>query len=277
MSFTPPIIFTDGTNLAAASLESSNVALRKYINVDIIETDLGLATFSSSDLQEGEAVAVTNDFVFMTGDVLSGYFASVSSIPSDRLYHTSTVKRYKPMENIRYQSIPTLSKSFYMEDFGSALIEIGFFAFEAINDSCRGAVFPWIPNPGPGDSRSDGQDSQYILAIDGLTTTAPNETIAYAFSEGGTGVTNFGGFSIMEGEADYGNGATAMRKYITIMYLAENLAQGWHQISVLCNACNEEGFVSMRNLNIEVFYRMGFNSTTKNSIATNRKGPETIF
>jgi hypothetical protein len=276
MSFTPPVVFVDGTGLAAVSLESNNVALREYINVDIVETDLALTAFSTSDLQEGEAVAVTNDFVFMSGDSYSGYFATVASIPSDRLYHTSTVKRYKPMETVRWQSIPTLGKSFYMEDFGDALIEIGFFAFEAINDSCRGAVYPWNVSPPAGDSRADGQDSQFILAVDGIPT-ATSKSIAYAFSEGGTGVTNFGTFSIMQGNSGYGNGAAAMRKYVTIMYLAKDLPQGWHTSSVLVNACNEEGFVSMRNLNIECFYRMGFNPTSQSTIATNRKLPQTIF
>jgi hypothetical protein len=61
------------------------------------------------------------------------------------------------------------------------------------------------------------------------------------------------------------------------MYLAKDLPQGWHAISVLINACNEEGFVSMSNLNIECFYRMGFNSTSQSTIGTNKKLPQTIF
>ena len=276
MAFIPPVIFVDGTHLQANSLKSNFDAARKYLNVDIVEGDLALASFGFADLQEGEGVRVTPDFIFMTGDIYSHVFARHASIPQERHYHTSTVKRYEPLKTVRWVSVPNLAKQWYMEDSGNALIEIGFFAFEADNNDCRGAVFPWTTNVG-GKTRSNGQDTQYLLAIDGSPTTAASETIAYSFSEGGSTTQVFGQDSIMDGGANYQGAATGMRKYISILYLAKNLTQGWHQISVLCNACNEEGFVSMRNLNIETFYTMGYAPVSKNTIATNRKLKETIF
>ena len=277
MSYTPPITFVNGTGLAAISLQQNEQALRDYLNADIVEADIQTSTFSTSDLQEGEAFGVTNDFIFMTGDQYSYYQADHSSFQADRLYHTSTVKRYEPMTNVRWQSIPSLSKQFYMEDAGSALIEIGFFAYEDENDDCRGGVFPWTTGAVPGASRSNGQDSQYILAVDGDTTTPANATKNYSFAESGGTTIAFGEHSVMLGEQDYQGNAVGQRKYITIMYLAKNLSQGWHQVSVLVNACNEKGFVSSRNLNIECFYDMGYNEVSPASIATNRKLPETIF
>jgi|688.fasta_scaffold263426_3 hypothetical protein len=277
MAFVPPIVFTDGTQLLAASLASSFEAVRKYINVDIVEGDLQVSNFGLSDLQEGEAFGVTPDFIMMTGDQYSHYYAKHASVPQERHYHTSTVKRYKPMETVRWQSIPDLAKQWYMEDSGNALIEISFFASEDENDDCRGAVFPWIPVPGAGNTRSVGQNSNFQLVVDGVLSTADDETIAYAFAESGSTTATFGNFSIMDNRTGYQGSVTGMRKYITILYLAKNLSQGWHQISVVCDAKNEKGFISMRNLNIETFYTMGYAPVSKNSIATNRKLPETIF
>lgn len=276
MAFVPPVIFVDGTQLQAVNLKSNFDAARSYLNVNIVEGDLALASFGFADLQEGEGVRVTPDFIFMSGDIYSHIFARHASIPQERHYHTSTVKRYEPLTTTRFVSVPNLAKQWYMEDDGNALIEISFFAFEDVNNDCRGAVFPWTTNI-VGKTRSNGQDTQYLLAIDGSPTVAATETIGYAFSEGGGTTQVFGQDSIMDGEANYQGAATGMRKYVTILYLAKNLTQGWHQVSVLCNACNEEGFVSMRNLNIETFYNMGYAPVSKNSIATNRKLKETIF
>ena len=130
MSYTPPNTFIPTSPLFGDDLQENAEELRDYINVDIIETDLQSATFSTFDIQEGEAFGVTNDFLFPTGDIYSGYSAIHSSIPSDRDYHTSTVKRYEPLQKVRWQSIPSLGKQFYMEDIGDALIEISFYVFE---------------------------------------------------------------------------------------------------------------------------------------------------
>lgn len=277
MSYTPPNTFNFGFDLEAADLQENSQALRDYINNDIIEGDIDTDTFSTYDIQEGEAVAINNDYIFMTGDVLSNYYAASSSTPSERQYHTSTVKRFKPMETARYQSIPTLAKQFYMEDNGSALIEVSFFVSDRDGDSCRGAYFPWVPSPLPGNSRHDGQDSQYILAVDGLTTTAIAETRSYSFEENGANTITFGQYSIMQGRSGYQGGVTGQRKFITILYLAKNLQQGWHQLAILRNTCCEMGYVGSRTLQIEVFYELGYNPTTPNSLATNRKLPETIY
>jgi hypothetical protein len=276
MAFVPPVIFVDGTQLQAVDLKSNFDTARSYLNVDIDEGDLALASFGTADLQEGEGVRVTPDFIFMSGDIYSHAFARHASIPQERHYHTSTVKRYEPLKTTRFVSVPNLAKQWYMEDDGNALIEISFFTFEGANNDCRGAVFPWTTNVG-GKTRSNGQDTQYLLAIDGSPTVAATETIGYAFAESGTTTQVFGQDSIMDGQSNYQGNTTGMRKYISILYLAKNLTQGWHQVSVLCNACNEEGFVSMRNLNIETFYNMGYAPVSKNSIATNRKLKETIF
>jgi hypothetical protein len=219
MAFIPPVIFVDGTQLSANSLKSNFDAARKYLNVDIVEGDLALASFGFADLQEGEGVRVTPDFIFMSGDIYSHSFARHASIPQERHYHTSTVKRYEPLKTVRWVSVPNLAKQWYMEDSGNALIEIGFFAFEAENNDCRGAVFPWTTNVG-GKTRSNGQDTQYLLAIDGSPTTAASETIAYAFAESGSTTQVFGQDSIMDGGANYQGATTGMRKYISILYYA---------------------------------------------------------
>lgn len=277
MSFNPPNTFNFGFPLEAPDLQENSVALRDYLASDIIEGDLDTDTFSTYDVQEGEAVSITNDFIFMTGDVYSGYYAAKSSTPSERQYHTSTVKRFKPMEKVRYQSIPPLAKQFYMEDNGDALVEVSFFVSDRDGDSCRGAYFPWIPSPPVGSSRHDGQDSQYILAIDGSITAAVAETKGYSFEENGANTITFGAFSVMNGENGYQGGVTGQRKFVTILFLAKNLQQGWHQIAVLKNPCCEMGYIGSRTIQVEVFYDMGYNPTTPNSLATNRKLPETIY
>jgi hypothetical protein len=277
MAFVPPITFVDATKLSAVSLQQSFDAVRKYLNVDVVEGDLQLSAFGFNDIQEGEAFGVTPDFIFMTGDQYSHFYAKYLSVPQERLYHTSTVKRYKPMETTRWQSIPNLSKQFYMEDSGNALIEISFFAIEEENNSCRGAIFPWVEVPSVGNSRSDGMNSNFQLVVDGILITAANQTTGYAYSEEGATTISFGEFSNMVGQQNYQGDTTGMRKYISILYLAKSLTQGWHQISVVCDARNEVGFVSARNLNIETFYTMGYAPVSKSSIATNRKLPETIF
>lgn len=279
MPYVPPNTFSNGTELEAADLQENAESLRDYLANGIVEADLQTAAYNTSDLMEGEAVAVTNDFIFITGDQLSFYKVDHLSARSERLWHTSTVKRYKPMEVDRWQSIPSLAKQFYMEDSGSALIEIGFFAVEEDNDDCRGAVFPWNKSPPAGESRSSGQDSNFQLTLDGSLTTASIaiSTEAYAYSEGGSTTITFGSYSNMVGEQNYQGSTTGMRKWISILYLAENLTQGWHQVSVVVNASNERGYVSHRMLNIECFYDMGFNALSPSSIATRRRLPETIF
>ena len=277
MPYNPPNIFVNGTELLASELQENQEVLRDYINANIVSTDIAPDTFNTSDLQEGEPVAVTDDFIFMTGDQYSFYKVDHLSTTAERLWHTSTVKRFKPMEKIRWQSVPSLAKQFYMEDSGSALIEIGFFADEEDNDDCRGAVYPWNKSPPAGTSRSSGQDSQYQLVIDGVLTTADIETTAYSYSEGGSTTITFGTFSNMVNQQNYQGGTTGQRKWISILYLATGLSQGWHQISVVVNACNEKGYVSHRMMCIETFYDMGYNATSPSSIATNRKLPETLF
>jgi len=78
MSYTPPNTFNFGFDLEAADLQENSQALRDYINNDIIEGDIDTDTFSTYDIQEGEAVAINNDYIFKTGDVLSNYYAALS-------------------------------------------------------------------------------------------------------------------------------------------------------------------------------------------------------
>lgn len=277
MPFTPPNTFTTSQVLQGNQVAQNEEAARKYINVDIVEADLQDSVFGDSDLQEGEAFQVTLDNIFMTGDQYSNFFAQKEVPRQSRLYHTSTVKRQKPMETIKWVAVPQLGKQIYCETIANVLIEVAFFAYEDENNDCRGAVFPWIPVPTVGNTRSDGQDSRYILAIDGSDTYAPNETINYSFNEAGATTITFGQFSVMQGRLGFQGDATGQRKLIRMQYLAKNLSQGWHNIAVLCDPRNEWGYVDCHVFSVEMFYKMGYDTVETSTIATARKLPETQY
>jgi hypothetical protein len=272
MSFTVPNTFTTGVVNASALKENMDEA-RTYINADVDGADYITAAFSTQDLQEGEFFGVTQDAIFMTGDQYLSFSATYKSHIQERHYHTSTIKRQHPMTSTRYVSVPQLAKQFYMEAPGNALVEISFFAFEDENNDCRGAIYPWTTSTG---SRSSGQDSRYVLALDGATIEG-DKTRAYAFSENGATTVTFGQHSIMEGESGYQGGVAGMRRFITMQYLAKNLTQGWHTIQVLVDPCNESGFVSSHTFCVELFYDMGYHEVSKNSIGTTRKLPEVVY
>lgn len=277
MPFSPPNTFTTGQVLEGTQVEQNETAARRYINVDIVEADIQDGVFTSQDLQQGEAFQVTNDSIFMTGDEYSNFYAQKSSIPQARLYHTSTVKRQNPMSSMKWVSVPGLAKQIYLENEANVLIEVSFFTYEDENNDCRGAVFPWVQTPIAGETRSDGQESQFLLAIDGSYSYADDETKCYAFNEPGATTVTFGKFSIMHNLLGYQGGATGCRKFCNIQYLAKNLSQGWHNIAVLCDPRNEWGYVAQRTFEIEVFYKMGYDTVDSATIATNRKLPETQY
>lgn len=274
MSFTVPNTFTTGVVNASALKENMDAA-REYINADVDGADYVTAAFSTQDLQEGEFFGVTQDVVFMTGDQYLSYSATYKSHIQERQYHTSTIKRQHPMTSTRYVSVPQLAKQFYMEAPGNALVELSFFAYEADNNDCRGAVFPWTVKS-PDFTRSNGQDTRYVLALDGATIEG-DKTRAYSFSEGGSTTVTFGQHSIMEGESGYQGGVAGMRRFISMQYLAKNLTQGWHTIQVLVDPCNENGFVSSHTFCVELFYDMGYHDVSANSIGTTKKLPEAIY
>jgi hypothetical protein len=275
MPFSAPNTFSTGI-LNALSLKQNMDAARSYINADIEPTDYDTDTFSTQDLQEGEFFGVTGDAIFLTGDQYNSFSASTIPTVQEKHYHTSTIKRQHPMTSVRYISVPQLAKQFYMEAPGSALIELSFFARELENDSCRGAVYPWTTAVGAGQSRSDGQQSLYVLALDGSDVRS-NETRAYAFSEDGLNAVTFGMHSIMEGESGYHGGATGMRKFICMQFLAKDLAQGWHSIQVLVDPRNEGGYASSHTFCVETFYEVGYHECSASSIGTTIKSPSLIY
>lgn len=116
MSYTPPNVFVSGDPVLADDINENNDAFRKYINRDIVATDIIADTFDTPDILKGEYYNVVTDHQFTTGDLYTQ--ATVADFAGERAYFTST---YKPTVdgqwsfNNQFQTVTEMSKAIYFE------------------------------------------------------------------------------------------------------------------------------------------------------------------
>lgn len=116
MAYVPPVVFTTNTPVTADDLNTNNDALRKYINKDVVQSDLAADTFGTTEIVKGEFANVVPDHQFTTGDIYTQNKLANTAV--DRAWYTAT---YKPLlysqwgEKEQYQIIMDTGKSIYFE------------------------------------------------------------------------------------------------------------------------------------------------------------------
>lgn len=123
MPYTPPVTFVNGTPVTATDLNANNDALRKYINKDVVQSDLAADTFGTTEIVKGEFANVVPDHQFTTGDIYTQNKLANTAV--DRAWYTNT---YKPLlysqwgEKEQLQIIMDTGKSIYFEGHNGSVI-----------------------------------------------------------------------------------------------------------------------------------------------------------
>lgn len=227
MGATIPVTFNATTTITASELQANNDALRKYINGrGIVKTDIINDSLTAEEIIRGEAYNVNKDHQFVTCDVYS-QFSGTEAL--NRSYVTGEMKTLPDFSTTtQYVTVADSGKQFVMEENGVVLIH-GYFAI----------VFPVDVNPSL-NLHTGSTDQDVYLLIDG---SRPSTSKALAFTED----------AVVPANSGSAVATLAVRRSYPISYLT-NKSAGVHTVSLVINCNTSYGYVSAKNLSIEILY-----------------------
>ena len=124
MSYVPPTpLFTSGNAMAAAELNTNNTALRTYINVGVLGTDIALDSVETTDIVRGEYFGVTPDHQFTSGDL---YTQFSDAVEINYKFWTSHIKPYDLVSTTGpYFQIQGSGKRIVLEQAADVIYSVG--------------------------------------------------------------------------------------------------------------------------------------------------------
>lgn len=222
-----PVTFSAATPIIASELQSNNDAMRAYINgKGIVKADIVNASLTAEEIIRGEAYNVNKDHQFVTSDVYS-QFSGTEVL--NRSYVTGEMKTLPDFSTTtQYITVANSGKQFVMEEDGLILVH-GYFAI----------VFPVDCSPNL-NLHTGSTDQDVYLLIDGAR---PSTSKALAFTED----------TVVPAGSGSALATLAVRRSYPISYLTSKSA-GIHTVSLVINCTTSYGYVSAKNLSIEIIY-----------------------
>lgn len=123
MPYNPPNVFVAGTQMAAATLNENNTALREYINIGIVGADIPDESVTTIDITRGEFVGVVPDHQFTTGDM---YTQFIDLLRTNERYFTAHIKPYDLLGDSPYQIMPDSGKRIVLEQDADVIYSVAY-------------------------------------------------------------------------------------------------------------------------------------------------------
>lgn len=220
MPFSPPTTFVSGNPVVASELQGNQEALRKYINKDILQSDLKDECVDYIEIARGEYYSVVRDHQFTTGDMYTHFFDTQTF---NRSYFTGEMKQAKDYTTAQqFINIANTGKRFYLEQDAVVILH-GWIAIVVEEENLNKNV--------------NGLDHPVYIDIDGT-----RKPVTYALE-----------FSVTPVSANAGGLNLTVRRSYPISYI-ELLTKGWHDLSLVIDCTTQQGFASAKNVTIECIY-----------------------
>jgi hypothetical protein len=220
MSFTPPYTFVSGNPVQASELQETQEALRKYINKDVLQSDLLGECVDYVEIARGEYYEVVRDHQFTTGDIYTHFWDTQTF---NRSYFSGELKQSKDYTaSPQYINIANTGKRFYLEQDAIVVLH-GWIAIVVEDENLNKNIV--------------GQDHPIYIDIDGT-----RKLVTYALE-----------FSAAPASPNAGGLNLTLRRSYPISYV-ESLAKGWHNLSLVIDCNTQQGFASAKNVTIEAIY-----------------------
>jgi hypothetical protein len=237
MPYTKPYTYVDGTILGSTDQNSNDYSAKKYINQDVVASDISANILGLDNFQRGELNPIINHHQFTTGEVFGRFN---DNLTSSRSYFTSETKAndQTASTSVQYQPIFETGDTVILERDGTVFITLGMAVISEAND---------IETKGK-------WDSLVILAYEsGNTVTYLTQTSSYTFEETATvasaGVKDPGSFNWAWTDQD----EEQNRRWIGWEYMV-TLSAGTYRFYTVVNPKVEQGFAGSRSYTLEVFY-----------------------
>lgn len=231
MSYTPPITWAvNGVVLNATDVKANEEAMKKYVNQDILPSDILAGSLDYDNFQRGEYDPISTNHQFTCGDVLG---KNVLVNTRNRMYFTAETKGGTQTAGLQYQSVYESSETVQIEGDAKVLI-----TFSCESQCENNSITSGGPGLGSWDSEITLKHTN-DLGIVAIIDTARSWT----FEEKGGSL----------GAHDPVSSGLASRRQIGWSKMI-SVAPGKHKFEVVVNPKVEQGFISARNLLIEVFY-----------------------
>ena len=234
MSYTPPVVFTNGTAVVAEDLQTTFNSLRDYLNAGIIQSDVSGSSVGTNEIVRGEYYNVVRDHQFTTGDVYT-QFEEINDFQRD---YTGCQYKQLNLDGDRWMPIPNTGKRVVMESPGIIIYTISIAAIANEN-------YQLVQE----------KHENYLYVV-----TAQDDLIAQGDDVEATRGRYFTEDNVFTDVDDSGNtydiGAYSRRWYCQRIRVNAPSA-GVYNIFLATNCNCDKAYFSARNANIEVFYNCG--------------------
>jgi len=234
MPYTPIITFINGASVTSTAIRGINKRLRNYLNKEIDIADIGLESVNTAEIVKGEPLILTNDHQFTTG---SQYNQFKDGEDINRDYFTGQIKSIDASKNTSWWVLTETGKTITLEQKGRVLVHGGFVIICEENFS--------MDYDADGAVDQLGLGSEVQLRVDGVNQPITSTMI---FEE-----------TITTSAAPIPSPAASLsalnkRRWYPISYLTDELDIGEHNIVFVIDSVVDMGYVSSRNITIEVMY-----------------------
>lgn len=239
MPYIPPATFVSNTDMVAETFDLNNTALRTYLNVGIVQADIGTSSVNTADIVKGEYVSVTTDHQFTSGDMYV-QFNDLQQV-GDKIFTAHIQSSNLVSFTAPYSQLPSSGKRIILEKPADVLYSVGLLGWGDANYQMQphGRRNPCIMAHATGDVLR-GSD------IEGSTR-------GHCYTEDETQYTpidadNSG--NVIDGASVIG---LFSRRWYCQRFLFTNLPAGIHHFYMVVNGRCDKGRVAVLNSEIEVF------------------------
>jgi len=229
MPYTIPVPYVANTPISSGDIRSNNVALRKYINKNIIASDIAAGSVDTTEIVAGEPNFITGDYQFTTGNQ---YNQVTDGEDINYSYFTGQIKTIDASTYDMWWTVAETGKEVELEEPARILIHAG---IEISSDKNYAMDYD-----DDGSVDNDGLGTEILLNIDG---TLYQVTSGFSFEET-SGIVGPSQTSV----------AKCKRRWYPVSYLTTTLSAGMHKIYFQVNPVVDKGSVRARNVTFEVFY-----------------------
>jgi hypothetical protein len=248
MAYTPPNVFVSGTTITGATLSGNNTALREYINVGIVGSDIPGVSVTTIDITRGEFVGVVPDHQFTTGDM---YTQFTDLLRTTEKYFTAHIKPYDLLGDSPYQIIADSGKRIVLEQAADVIYSVAYLG---------------VGNPNPELAPQRNRNPGFVghTAGDVLRTSDIDLcTKGHCFTEDAVAVV---AAPLTPDADDSGNVTTSgttpnqfglyCRRWYCQRMAYSALPAGVHHFYVAMNPRCDKGHIKVLSSQVEVFYRL---------------------
>ena len=255
MGYTPTITFADGNNLDGDDVKTNQKQARDFWNEGIRTADIPSASVTWQELQKGDYRPMTDDYLFLSGEVSTNSKTQASRYNDVRnAYYTCHIKNTNFLTRVLERTIlPNTGKTFTMEKAGEAIIEIcldinipGDNYYREFLSGSPITTQSFYPNTITPAVVAKFKEDRFYLYVDGSEQT---HSLSPSFPEDSL-ETSTPSATSLDPQGFHG----CNKRLITMSVLLENLTAGTHTFDIRVDAYSEVAYVGAVSTSIETFY-----------------------